>query len=409
MLKNLLFVLGALVLGLSVTVSAQAQVTTTTLFGQITDSKGGAVAGAEVTAMNQETSVTRSVQSNDQGEYRIEFLPVGNYSVGVTAAGFKKFVQTGVVLDVDKATRADASLQIGDVTMTVSVEATLPLVETENATIGRLVENAEVESLPIVNRNVYTLLQLTPGVQSSQNSIVLGYPEQRTLINGGVDGGAGSVSYYLDGGINMTMLRNTGNIIPNPDAIQEFNVQTNDYSAQYGRSSGGVVNVVTKSGTNTVHGSFFEFVRNTDFNANNWDSVTPTPPFHRNQFGGTVGGPIEINKAFFFFSYQGLRQITSTFENGAIVPTTFERSGNFSQSGLAARLKDPVSNDNADNKVAFASNMIPQSLLDPTAMTIISTLIPTAVVGANQWQGTIPSPYNGNDYLGKLDYELTSK
>jgi len=409
MLKKLLFVLGALVLGLSVTGGARAQVTTTTLFGQVTDSKGGAVAGAEVTAMNQETSVSRSAQSNDRGEYRIEFLPIGNYSVGVTAAGFKKFVQTGVVLDVDKATRADASLQIGDVATTVSVEATLPLVETENATIGRLVENAEVESLPIVNRNVYTLLQLTPGVQSSQNSIVLGYPEQRTLINGGVDGGAGSVSYYLDGGINMTMLRNTGNIIPNPDAIQEFNVQTNDYSAQYGRSSGGVVNVVTKSGTNTIHGSLFEFVRNTDFNANNWDSVTPTPPFHRNQFGGAVGGPIKKNKAFFFFSYQGLRQVTSTFENGAIVPTTLERSGNFSQSGLAARLKDPYSNDSGANKAAFASNMIPQSLLDPAAMTIINTLIPAAVVGANQWQGTIPSPYHGNDYLGKVDYELTSK
>jgi hypothetical protein len=409
MLKNLLFVLGALALGLSVTGGARAQVTTTTLFGQITDSKGGAVAGAEVTAMNQETSVSRSAQSNEQGEYRIEFLPIGNYSVGVTAAGFKKFVQTGVVLDVGKATRADVSLQIGDVATTISVEATLPLVDTENATIGRLVENAEVESLPIVNRNVYTLLQLTPGVQSSQNSIVLGYPEQRTLINGGVDGGAGSVSYYLDGGINMTMLRNTGNIIPNPDAIQEFNVQTNDYSAQYGRSSGGVVNVVTKSGTNTIHGSLFEFVRNNDFNASNWDSVTAPPPLHRNQFGGTVGGPIEKNKAFFFFSYQGLRQITSTFENGAIVPTTFERSGNFSQSGLATKLKDPYSNDTAANKAAFASNMIPQSLLDPTAVNIINTLIPGPVVGANQWQGAIRSPYNGNDYLGKADYELTSK
>jgi hypothetical protein len=409
MLKNLLFVVGAWVLGLSVTGGARAQVTTTTLFGQVTDAKGAAVAGAEVNAMNQETSVSRSAQSNDQGEYRIEFLPIGNYSVGVTAAGFKKFVQAGVVLDVGKATRADASLQIGDVTTTISVEATLPLVDTENATLGRLVENAEVESLPIVNRNVYTLLQLTPGVQSSQNSIVLGYPEQRTLINGGVDGGAGSVSYYLDGGINMTMLRNTGNIIPNPDAIQEFNVQTNDYSAQYGRSSGGVVNVVTKSGTNSIHGSLFEFVRNTDFNANNWDSVTPRPPLHRNQFGGTVGGPIEKNKAFFFFSYQGLRQVTSTFENGAIVPTTLERSGNFSQSGLAARLKDPYSNDSGANKAAFASNMIPQSLLDPTAMTIINTLIPAPVVGANQWQGTIPSPYTGNDYLGKVDYELTSK
>ena len=254
MLKKVVLVIEVLALGLSFTIGACAQVTTTTLLGQVTDSKGAAVAGAEVTAMNQETTLSRSAQSNDQGEYRIEFLPVGNYSVSVTLVGFKKSVQTGVVLNVGIATRADASLQIGDVTTMVSVEAVPPVVDTENATIGRLVENTEVESLPIVNRNVYTLLQLTPGVQSSQNSIVLGYPEQRTLINGGVDGGAGSVSYYLDGGINMTMLRNTGNIIPNPDAIQEFNVQTNDYSALYGRSSSGVVNVVTKSGTNAIHG-----------------------------------------------------------------------------------------------------------------------------------------------------------
>ncbi len=291
----------------------------------------------------------------------------------------------------------------------VSVEAAPPIVDTENATIGRLVENTEVENLPIVNRNVYTLLQLTPGVQSSQNSIVLGYPEQRTLINGGVDGGAGSVSYYLDGGINMTMLRNTGNIIPNPDAVQEFNVQTNDYSAQYGRSSGGVVNVVTKSGTNTIHGSLFEFVRNTAFNANNWDSVTPTPPYHRNQFGGAIGGPIVRDKAFFFFSYQGLRQISSFFENGALVPSTLERTGNFAQSGLTTALKDPFSNDSSADKAAFASNMIPQSLIDPTALKIIDTLIPTAAVGTSQWQGTIPSPYSSNDYLGKADYDLTSQ
>src|ERR1700676_5290543 len=368
MLRKLIFSLAACVVGFAGQSAARAQVTTTTLFGQATDTSGAAVAGAQATATNQNTGFARSAQSNGDGEYRIEFLPVGNYSLEITADGFKKFAQTGIVLNVSQASRADASLQIGAVTQVVSVEAAAPLVNTEDVTIGRLVENAEVVGLPIVNRNVYTLLQLTPGVQSSQNSIVLGYPEQRTLINGGVDGGAGSVSYYLDGGINMTMLRNTGNIIPNPDAIQEFSVQTNDYSALYGRASGGVVNVVTKSGTNTIHGSLFEFVRNNVFNANNWDSVTPTPPLHRNQFGGAVGGPIVKNKAFFFFSYQGLRQITSTLENGANVPTTFERSADFSHSGLTAALKDPFSNDSAANKAAFAANMIPQNLLDPTAM-----------------------------------------
>ncbi len=402
MLRKLIFSLAACVLGLAAQSAARAQVTTTTLFGQVTDTSGAAVAGAQATATNQNTGFARSAQTNGDGEYRIEFLPVGNYSLEITADGFKKFAQTGIVLNVSQASRADAALQIGAVTQVVSVEAAAPLVNTEDVTIGRLVENAEVVGLPIVNRNVYTLLQLTPGVQSSQNSIVLGYPEQRTLINGGVDGGAGSVSYYLDGGINMTMLRNTGNIVPNPDAIQEFRVETNNYNAQFGRSSGGVVNVITKSGTNGFHGSLFEFVRNDAFNANNWSSASPTPPLHRNQFGGALGGPIRKDKTFFFFSYQGLRQITSTFENGAVVPTTLERSGNFSQSGLA-QLKDPYTNG-----PAFTNNVIPQKLLDPTAMNIINTLVQRANFGTNQWQGIIPSPYDTSDYLAKVDHKLTS-
>ena len=207
MLRKFIFSLAACMVGLAAQSAAPAQVTTTTLFGQVTDTTGAAVAGAQATATNQNTGFSRSAQSNGEGEYRIEFLPVGNYSLEITADGFKKFLQTGIVLNVDQASRADASMQIGAVTQVVSVEAAAPLVNTEDVTIGRLDrECRELSACPIVNRNVYTLLQLTPGVQSSQNSIVLGYPEQRTLINGGVDGGAGSVSYYLDGGINMTML-----------------------------------------------------------------------------------------------------------------------------------------------------------------------------------------------------------
>ena len=136
-------------------------------------------------------------------------------------------------------------------------------------------ENSEITTLPIVGRNVYTLLNLTPGVESTANSIVLGYPEQRTMINGGVDGGAGSVNYYLDGGTNMTGLRNTGNIAPNPDAVEEFRVVTNSYSAEYGRFAGGVINIITRSGGNDFHGSLFEFFRNNDLNAYTWGARSP--------------------------------------------------------------------------------------------------------------------------------------
>src|SRR5207248_8630022 len=166
--------------------------------------------------------------------------------------------------------------------------------------ISRTIDAVAIQSLPIVDRNVYSLLDLTPGVQSNNNgiaaasggtsSLVLGYPEQRTLINGGADGGTGSVNYYLDGGINMTGLRNTGNILPNPDAIQEFKVQTNSYNVEYGRFASGVINVVTKSGTNRTSGSLFEYGRNGRFDAKDWGAVLDKPPLSRNQFGGTLGG-----------------------------------------------------------------------------------------------------------------------
>lgn len=383
-------------LGLASTV-LNAQITTTTIIGTVSDNTGAVVVDAKVTATNTGTNLQRSVRTNGQGEYRIEFLPVGVYSVTVEAAGFKKFVHTAITLDVAQTARVDASLNVGSTGETVEVTAASPLVNTSNPELGRTVENEEIVNLPIVNRNIYTLLELTPGVQRSDNSIVLGYPEQRTLINGGVDGGAGSVNYFLDGGVNITGLRNTGNILPNPDAIQEFRVQTNNYNAEYGRFASGVVNVLTKSGTNAYHGSAFEFLRNTAFNANTWGNTTSgTPPLHRNQFGATFGGPIVKNKTFFFVSYSGLRQNTSTFLNGAIVPTTLERNGNFSQSAVK-----PV---NPATHTAYAGNVITNP--DPVAMAIINQFIPKANVGTNLWQGFVPSPYNTDEFLGKIDHNI---
>jgi hypothetical protein len=380
-----------------VSLALNAQITTTTMIGTVTDKTGAVIVDAKVTAANTGTSLQRSVTTNAQGEYRIEFLPVGEYSLTVEAAGFKKFVRSGVTLAVAETARVDAALDVGSTGETIEVTAAAPLVNTSNPELGRTVENQEIVNLPIVNRNLYTLLDLTPGVQRNDNSIVLGYPEQRTLINGGVDGGAGSVNYFLDGGVNMTGLRNTGNILPNPDAIEEFRVQTNNYSAEYGRFASGVVNVLTKSGTNEFHGSAFEFLRNTVFNANDWGNTFATPPLHRNQFGATFGGPIVKNKTFFFAAYSGLRQNTSTFLNGAIVPSTLERSGDFSQS--AVKPINPVTH------AAFPGNVITSP--DPVAMKIINQFIPQANLPGNKWQGFIPSPYNTDEFLAKVDHSLS--
>ena len=170
----------------------------------------------------------------------------------MTSANFKKFEQTGVVLEINRNARVNPVLQLGTVTETVAVNADAPLVNTVDASIGRTVTNKEIINLPLVNRNVYSLLNLTAGVDSTTSSNSLGVPEQVTIVNGSSYGGAGSVNYYLDGGSNVTGFKGTGNLAPNPDAVQEFRVVTNSFSSEFGRFAGGVVEVITKSGTNAI-------------------------------------------------------------------------------------------------------------------------------------------------------------
>ena len=399
---------------LAIPLVAVSQVTTATIVGTISDPSGAITPGAQVTARNVDTGLTRNVISGEDGTYRLEFLPVGHYALEVTTTGFKKAYLSDIVLQVSDTARVDVSLTVGQVSESVTVTETAPQINTSTAEIGRTIQSAEITSLPLVERNVYTLLDLTPGVQSNNNgvaaastgtsSLILGFPEQRTLINGGTDGGTGSVNYYLDGGSNMTNLRNTGNILPNPDAIQEFRVQTNSYNAEYGRFASGVINVLTKSGTNKYHGSVFEFVRNTVFNANDWGSQLEKPPFHRNQFGGTIGGPIKRDKTFFFASYSGLRQTTSSFLSGAIVPTALERAGNFT--GSTTKPTDPATG------LTFVCNgvtgVICPNRIDPVATKIINDYIPISNVAGSRWQGNVPSPFNSNEFLGKVDHQINA-
>jgi len=293
-----------------------------------------------------DTGFLRTVSSDGAGAYRLDFLPIGNYAVQVTLDGFKTSSRSGIVLSVNDTARVDVSLSIGGVSETVTVESAAPVINTATSDISQTMDARAIESLPLVNRNVYSLLDLVPGVQSNNSGVatgspttstlVLGFPEQRTLINGGADGGTGSVNYYLDGGINMTGLRNTGNILPNPDAIQEFKVQTNSYNVEYGRFASGVINVITKSGTNRNSGSLFGYSRSGRFDAKDWGSLLDKPPLNRRQFGGTLGGPITRDKTFFFVSYSGLRQTTSTFLNTAVCA---DASG---AGGRLQRVKDPA-------------------------------------------------------------------
>jgi len=258
--------------------------TTGSIVGTISDKPGAIVANAEVTATNTQTGVKRSTTTDNTGYYQMEFLPAGQYEVDVTAPGFSKFEETGVVVVATQSTRVDATLKPGGVTSSIEVKGATPLINTNNVEAGTTVENIQITELPIVNRNVYTLLNIVPGVQQNSNQVGLGLPEQHTSMNGAVEAGySGSVNYYLDGGANVGSLRNSGNILPNPDAIEEFRVLQDNYSAEYGRFAGGVISVLTKSGTNNLHGTLFEFLRNNELNANNWGSTIPLAALREKQ------------------------------------------------------------------------------------------------------------------------------
>jgi hypothetical protein len=419
----------SLLLFVCAAVPLTAQQITATLSGLVSDPTGDVIAKAEVTLTNTGTNAVFSGTTNDSGEYRINLLPVGTYVLKIAAPGFKTYVQTGLVLDLGQSATANAQLTIGTSVETVDVTTAVPLVNTTTSEVGATVQNVEIENLPIVNRNVYDLLSLVPGVQTNTQGFTLGYPQQQVLINGGVQiANSGSTSYYLDGGTNMTGLRNTGNVQPNPDAVDQFRVETNNYSAEYGRFPNGVINVITKSGTNKWHGSAFEFWRENGLNAKDYNSTSSTP-LHRHQFGGTIGGPIIKDKTFFFFSYGGLRQITTTFLNSAIVPTTAQRGGDFSanlptQSGTITSCTQTLStaDKNAGNFIVcnpvtrrpFAGNIISRSMLDPTVQNLVNTSgslpsIPLPNAPGNFFQGYLGLQYNTDEYLLKIDHNFSQK
>ena len=403
--------------------SALAQQITGTVNGTVKDEQGALIAGAEVKANNVETGFSRAAVTDAEGVYNIPYLPVGTYTVEASSPNFKKFVQKNLVVSVDQTQALNITLAVGAASQTVTVSEAPPLVEVNSAELGRTVLPEEIVGLPLVNRNAYAEVSLTPGVQSNSASAIsnpsgtpnfqVGVPSTQVVANGGIDGGVPMVSYYLDGGINMTGIRNYGNPLPNPDALQEFRVETNNFSAQYGRMSGVVVSAITRSGTNKFHGSLFEFNRNTDFNATPWNAAI-NPPYHRNQFGGTVGGPVMHDKAFFFGSYAGLRQSVGQFLSGGILPSTLERQGDFSQSKVIPNMpgtKTPVMGTNSSPNCGTPTvGCIPTSLLDPTAANIITKYVPLPNnPTTNSYTGFFTGPTSQDEYLGKYDQALGSK
>jgi len=272
---------------------ALAQEATGTILGNVKDTAGAMVPTAQVTATNVGTQFSRTATTDASGQYALRLLPVGHYRLEVTMTGFKGFSQTGIVLEVGRNARIDATIEPGGITESISVVADAPLVDTSSASLSRTVGQNEVLNLPL--RDLYSLLSLTSGVTSNDNSNSLGGPEQLTTINGSQRAQIGSVSFQLDGGNNTAGLRGTGNPAPNPEAVQEFRVITNNFAAEYGRQPAGIVDVVTKSGTNEFHGAAFEFFRNEKLNSKRW--APPGVTERRTRSTETSSGPLSAGRS----------------------------------------------------------------------------------------------------------------
>jgi hypothetical protein len=407
---------------------ARAQQITGSISGTVKDASGAMVTTATIKATNAGTGFSRVTTAGSDGVYLIQYLPVGKYTVQVDAQGFKKFEQQNLSVAVDQTATLNVTLDIGAQTQTVTVTEAPPLVDTSTAELGRTIQPAEIIGMPLVNRNAYAELSLTPGVMANSASqqsnpsgtpnFVIGLPSTDVPVNGSIDGGNPEVSFYLDGGLNINGIRNYGNQLPNPDALEEFRVETSDFSAQYGHMSAAVVTAVTKSGTNQFHGALFEFNRNTDFNAAPWNSSSKAP-YHRNNFGGVIGGPVKRDKAFFLFSYAGLRQVVGQQLTGGVLPTANERLGDFTADTsfkvYMPGTKTQVNGTNTSPNCQVATlNCVPQNLLDATAATILSGKNPSVKIPlpnqpANAYSGFFTGPTNDNEYLGKYDQTLGDK
>ncbi len=396
-----------------------AQDATGKIAGVITDPSGGAVQGATVTATNLGTQSFRTTKSDAKGYYQINELPIGEYQVAAEATGFSKSQSGGkTALEINQTLKVDLQLQVGAVTSVVTVDSQASTVETENSTVGGTVTGQAIFELPLNGRNALNLIATQPGVTPTN-------PDSDASGAGYSIGGGrtDSVTFLLDGGNNNNLLSNSFVVNPNPDAIAEFRVLESNYTAEYGRNAGGIVTEVTKSGTNSLHGTAYDYVRNEDLNANDFFSNElgqPRNVLKRNQFGGTIGGPIMIpkvfdgrNKLFFFFSYQGQRQNSIAQEGNQTVFTPAQLQGNFSQSANGSPDPSVVSFLQANpyfqsNPSLAAQGIIDPARIDPVAQNYIKAgLIPSSPNGALFSEAGAKD--NINEYLGRFDFNITSR
>lgn len=426
MLRNLMIrVFAGLVLFATL---GPAQTITASLEGLVSDGSQAVVPGAKVQIINRSTNATTTVDTGSDGRFVAPSLPPGGpYSLVIEAAGFKKYERSGIMLQVNQSARVEVALEVGSVSETVEVSAEAPLLESTTATLGQVIGNRSIVNLPLNERNPYALVLLSPGVTGA-----VGF--QFNNVNISINGGRpGSNEILADGIPSSPPLVNPiqgYTVFPSVDAVQEFKVQTNTYTPEFGRSGGGIINLIYKSGTNQFHGSLFEFLRNSKLDANDFFANSRgirLASFKRNQFGASIGGPVLLpkiydgrNRTFFFFTYEGLRQraVTNVLNT---VPTEQQRAGDFSRllnaAGNPIIIYDPDSTTASGTgfvRTAFPGNVIPQSRIDPVARNVmryypLPNSAGAASSGINNYAAAAASPTDNNQIDVRGDEVLNDR
>ncbi len=401
-------------------VTSSAQVTTADLVGTVKDNTGAVVRGVKVTLINEATGVSRSAVTDEDGNYVFTSLQPGRYALAAEAAGFRKVERTGVELQVNQRAQVDVDLQVGQVGETVQIEGTAPLLESQSSVLGSVIQERQVQDLPLNGRNFIQLAILSPGVSGAsygmRGTIMSGTrpddlrPGTELFVNGNRES---SNNYLYDGIDNNDRLTLAIVVRPAVEAIKEFKIQTNLFSAEQGRNPGGQVNVVTKSGGNDFHGSVYEFLRNDALDANNFFSNRAgqkKPPFRQNQFGGSLGGPIIKGKTFFFGDYDGFRQrLGRVFVN--TVPTLRMRQGDFGE--VAGGIYDPtttVQSGTAFTRQQFPDNRIPQNRWDPVTAKLINAYpLPTSSALVNNLVTAPTRQQDWDQYDVRVDHNHSER
>jgi Carboxypeptidase regulatory-like domain len=400
------------------------------ILGRVADPTGAVLANVKVTLVNEATGVSRDTKTNDNGDYVLVEVPVGVYRLEFDLAGFKKNVRRGVTVELNQVVTLNTVMQVGATQEVIDVTSEAPIVDTTSTQLGAVVNDRSVSQLPLNSRDTYQLLQLQPGVQSQLGNPLIYGSDKAGAVS--VNGGRGrSNNFSVNGGDANDQFVNLPTVQPSPDSIQEFRVLTNTFDAEYGRNSGSVVNVVTKSGTNSLHGDVYEFFRNKVLNARNYfESVRPQ--FQQNQFGGTLGGPIKKDSTFFFGSYEGRRVRQPTTFPVVTPPSQAERNGDFSANGgFTGSITDPffasvlagrpgcsqaIAKENGQAPTAglaytsiFPNSQVPTACMDPVAVNLMNQYVPTPNRPDGTYQATVIGPARADQASLRVDHRINAQ